>query len=49
LLTFRGRAFAKTHDLEALAAARRIRKTVRAVLPKGLLRLMSAKRRRPKR
>ena len=92
LLTFRGTDFAKTHDLEAvaarlrngrrpslladdlarltryatvtrypgaediglgearhaLAAARRIRKAVRAVLPKGLLRSSGGKRRRPK-
>jgi HEPN domain-containing protein len=92
LLTFRGTDFAKTHDLEAvaarlrngrrpslladdlarltryatvtrypgaediglgearraLAATRRIRKAVRAVLPKGLLRSSGGKRRRSK-
>lgn len=92
LLTFRGTDFAKTHDLEALAArlrsgprpalspddlarltryatvtrypgaeeiglgearralaaARRIRKAVRAVLPKGLLRGWSGKHRPPR-
>jgi HEPN domain-containing protein len=37
LLAFRGSEFAKTHDLEALAA-RRVRTAVRAVLPRKLLR-----------